>query len=457
MTRTIAPRFYILGPGGIGSLFAYNFHRKHIPFTFFQRKAPPVNYAFQNDHPSNKPSTLKYMDMTDPLNKSIQPKDIHNIIWEPLYPIIDKELFRLDTVYNLLSRQPIHHLLVTTKTYQTLDAISKIRHRLRPWTTIVLMQNGMGVREEICESMGWSDPREQPIFVQGIISHGAQKTENTIIHTGRGNVWLAPIESTFEESLNEAKLATVPSFDNLLQVSPTTATENSEEDLYPTLVKPPGSVLSAPYPPNNPDLPFKARFTDTPFSSFYTSLTSDQQLLDLRTRSLYETLSSFERLSSDMNLKLLTPAHLLTLQLSKLAVNSSVNPIGTVLEVQNGELLTRTNANEAVRALLRECHQIMSHSAEYQALPKRLQDTFLSLEALTETTFSILKSSASNRCSTLQDFLRGSTTSEIDYMNGYFIKMAERSGVEAPLNHMVTENVKQKFALAAAARNEAES
>ncbi|KAF9337997.1 hypothetical protein BG006_000577 [Podila minutissima] len=453
MSKTIAPRFHILGPGGIGSLFAYHFHHKHIPFTFFQRRAPSLVNKNEPFDTLDSPSTLKYMDLTNPGKNSVEPRAVNNIAWEPLYPIIDKELFRLDPVYNELSRQPIHQLLVTTKTYQTLDAISKIRHRLRPWTTIVLMQNGMGVREEICESMGWTDPREQPNFVQGIISHGAQKTANTIVHTGQGNVWLAPIDPVFADS--SSKLATIPSFDNLLKVPLPSTNGSSAASLFPTLTQPSINVLSTPYPRNNPDLPFTAPFSNSSFSAFYEPLASAEHLLALRTRSLFETLYSFNQLAADMNLKLLMPAHLLTLQLSKLAVNASVNPIGTLLEAQNGVLYEKPEASQAIRDLLTECHKILTHSAEYKALPENFQKEFLSLDALNKTTFSILKASAPNRCSTLQDYLKGSAMSEIDYMNGYFIKMAERSNVDAPLNCMVTEKVKEKFALARKTENRA--
>ncbi|KAG0348628.1 hypothetical protein BG004_004659 [Podila humilis] len=444
MVKPLTPRFHILGPGGIGSLFAYHFHLKHIPFTFFQRKAPVLNHGQGSVDPLDSPDTLKYMDLTNPEKNSVEPKAIFNVAWEPLYPIIDKELFRLDPVYNRLSRQPIHQLLVTTKTYQTLDAISKIRHRLRPWTTIVLMQNGMGVREEICDSMGWTSPREQPNFVQGIVSHGAQKDGNTIVHTGFGNVWLAPIDPVFADV--SAKLATFPSFETLLQPSISGSTSESSASLYPTLTEPSKEIMSTPYPRNNPDLPFSAPFTNTNFSAFFEPLTSDDQLLALRTRSLYETLHCFDMLSSAMNLKLLLPAHLLTLQLSKLAVNASVNPIGTLLEARNGVLYEKQDASQAIRDILTECQMILTHSAEYKALPKHFQSDFLSLDALIKTTFDILKASAPNRCSTLQDYLKGSAVSEIDYMNGYLMKMAERSNVGAPLNRIVAEKVKEKFA-----------
>ncbi|KAF8934850.1 ketopantoate reductase PanE/ApbA-domain-containing protein [Dissophora ornata] len=467
--RPMAPRFHILGPGGIGSLFAYYFHQHHIPFTFFQRKAPSPTSSLYNHSSANAstshnaqstypPATLKYMNLTSLETTSVEPQAIDGLDWEPLYPIIDKELFRYDPVYNELSRSPIHQLLVTTKTYQTVEGIYRIRHRLRPWTTIVLMQNGMGVREEICESMGWTDEEQRPNFVQGIISHGAQKMEDTIVHTGRGHVWLSPIvdimESTSSSSSPDISGAgagndhgsTLPRISALLK-------RPTDGSPFPTLVQPHKQILSTPYPYSKP-ANFTAPFTDAPFSSFYTAPSSSEELQALRIRSLYETLAAFEQLSTAMDLHILMPDHLLALQLSKLVVNACVNPVATLLESTNGALLDSSDdAHQAVKDLLKESQSILSHSKEYQALDEDLREEFLTLEALTKTTEGILRATRQNRCSTLQDYLKGSKQCEIEYMNGHLIKMAERDSAPgasresiAPLNRMVTEKIKEKFA-----------
>jgi 2-dehydropantoate 2-reductase len=423
------------------------------------------------------------MNLTALETVSVEPQIIDGLDWEPLYPSIDKELFRNDPIYNEMSRAPIHHLLVTTKTYQTVEAISKIRHRLRPWTTIVLMQNGMGVREEICESMGWKDETERPNFVQGIISHGAQKTGDTVVHTGKGHVWLAPVVDPSSSSSTKASKAakaaagttsgddsnsdddnddnddsndssendrstphwsqsTLPNINKLLKVP-----AKGSNSLFPNLIAPIMMKLSIPYPASSPT-PFAARFDpSTPFSKFYTAPKTRQQLRDLRTKSLFETLAAFEELSEDMDLHVLLPDHLLALQLSKIVVNSCVNPVATLLEATNGTLLDKVDANLAVKNLIKESQYILSQSQEYQALDDQLKKEFLTIEALTETTETILRATRQNRCSTLQDFLKGSSQCEIDYMNGYLVRMAERSGVDAPLNRMVTEKIKEKFAV----------
>ncbi|KAF9997513.1 hypothetical protein BGZ80_001663 [Entomortierella chlamydospora] len=484
----MAPRFHVLGPGGIGSLFAFYFHKHNIPFTFFQRKAPPPtplllvnskdNYSYSDalhDGDSNSssdssdtattttptskiyksypPTTLKYMDLTSLSTKSAEPQPIDAINWEPLYPVIDKELFRYDPAYNELSRSPIHHLLVTTKTYQTVDAISKIRHRLRPWSTLVLMQNGMGVQEEICETMGWTDPHERPNFVQGIISHGAQKLEDTIVHTGIGSVWIAPTAESLagggegEEGEDDNEDSSAPSRMKLFR------SQNSQK-MNPKIIRPSHKIMNTPYPYNSPAR-FISPYTNAPFSSFYKPLSSRKELQALRTRSLYETLSTLQLLEDSMGLKILLPENLLALQLSKLVVNACVNPVATLLECTNGNLLdpVTEDAHQAVKDLLKESQHILSQSKEYRDLGEDLQQEHLTLEALTNTTVNILKATRQNRCSTLQDYLKGSQKSEVEYMNGYLIKMAERDRAPemsaesvAPFNRMVMEKIKEKFA-----------
>ncbi|KAF9584677.1 hypothetical protein BGW38_005617, partial [Lunasporangiospora selenospora] len=268
--RTSATRFHILGPGGIGSLFAYYFYQHKIPFTFFQRKAPTAEESALRKSASHSPTTLKYMNLTALDKVSVEPQPVHGIQWEPLYPIIDKELFRSDPVYNQLSRSPIHHLVIATKTFQTVGAISKIRHRLRPWTTIVLLQNGMGVREEI-----------------------SQKSGNTVIHTGRGNVYIAPVYDPSTETSTSPQGSS--SLRSLLQ-------RPEDGSLYPELVTPSKKIMSTPYPLGMHSR-FSAPFSKDPFSSFYQPLSSTEELVALKTRSLYETLASFQLLSEDMDLK----------------------------------------------------------------------------------------------------------------------------------------------------------
>ena len=76
---------------------------------------------------------------------------------------------------------PINKLLITTKANQTLSAFKSIQHRIHPETSLVLLQNGMGIYEELCRY----HPAEN-IFC-AISTEGAYQTERfQLIHAGRG-------------------------------------------------------------------------------------------------------------------------------------------------------------------------------------------------------------------------------------------------------------------------------
>ncbi|KAF9976253.1 hypothetical protein BGZ73_008895 [Actinomortierella ambigua] len=421
---TALPRIHILGTGGIGSLFAYHFHKHGIPWTALLRRPPNTKEG---------PPSLTYMDCTALDKRSAEPKRIERITWEPTFPLIDQEVFSNDLVYQENMKQPIHQLLVATKAYQTVEALSKVKHRLRPWSTVILMQNGMGIKDELCRSMGWHSPRDRPNFVQGIISHGARREGSTIVHTGQGTVWISACIDTMAQSSSDVLRPKKNSiFDERHQ---------SPENPYPKLRPLSSSLQSIQYPSAwNPA--FVSPLV-TPSVPPYLPPADDKQIAQLRTKSLYETLANFNRLSEDLSLQLVTPADLLARQLQKLVVNSCLNPIGTLLQVPNGELQA-PRASTVVKALLAEAHEIIIHSEEYQLLPPEHQAT-LTLDKLTETTFKIIRDTQSNLNSTLQDYRNGSLQSELEYMNGTLIKMAQQSGVSAELNTKVRDQVRSMF------------
>ncbi|KAG0261668.1 hypothetical protein DFQ27_002825 [Actinomortierella ambigua] len=420
----VHPRIHILGTGGIGSLFAYHFHKHGIPWTALLRRPPNT----KEGHPS-----LSYMDCTALDKRSAEPKHIERIAWEPTFPLIDQEVFSNDLVYQKKMQQPIHQLLVATKAYQTVDALSRIKHRLRPWSTIVLMQNGMGIKDEVCRAMGWHSARDRPNFVQGIISHGARRTDSTVVHTGQGTVWISACIDTIAQSSSDILR---PKRNHIFDER-----HQTPNNPYPTLRPLSSSLRSVQYPSDwNPA--FVSPFV-TPSVPSYLPLSDDKEIARLRTKSLHETLANFCRLSTDLSLRLVVPADLLARQLQKLVVNSCLNPIGTLLQVPNGELQT-PKASAVVKALLAEAHGIIIQSEEYQLLPPEQQAT-LTLDKLTDTTFQIIRDTQSNYNSTLQDYRNGSPQSELDYMNGTLIKMAQQSGASAELNTKVRDQVGTMF------------
>lgn len=93
-----------------------------------------------------------------------------------------------------ISNDIIHNLIVTTKATQVVSAISSIQHRLRPTSTILFLQNGMGIHDKVSETI-FPEPTTRPNYMLGTTSHGLNSpTTFTVQHAGYGitNISLLP-------------------------------------------------------------------------------------------------------------------------------------------------------------------------------------------------------------------------------------------------------------------------
>jgi 2-dehydropantoate 2-reductase len=88
-------------------------------------------------------------------------------------------------------QEPIQHLLICTKAQQTLDAVRAIKPHLASRAVIVLLQNGMGVRELLQHEIPGA------IFLHAISTEGAYQTQRfQVIHAGHGSTVIGAIDSS---------------------------------------------------------------------------------------------------------------------------------------------------------------------------------------------------------------------------------------------------------------------
>ncbi|MFV0276155.1 MAG: ketopantoate reductase family protein [Parahaliea sp.] len=116
----------------------------------------------------------------------------------------------------------------------------------------------------------------------------------------------------------------------------------------------------------------------------------------------------------------------------KLAINCAINPLTAIHRCRNGELAKRSDLAAQVRQL---CAEITAVSAAAGLGP--------AVAGLEARVFAVIATTAGNRSSMLQDISAG-RRSEIDYINGYLAGVAHHHGVEAPLNHNLWLQVKQR-------------
>ena len=234
--------------------------------------------------------------------------------------------------------QSISRLIVATKAHDALSAVAGVKHALRPDTTIILLQNGMGSQQAVAE--------KYPEFaiIAACITDGAYRTEpGHVIHAGQG-------------------------------VSRIGALNAAGAQVWQEVVK-------------------------------------DLEQTDLIIEAC-----------EDINQALW----------NKLAINIAINGLTALYQCLNGELMQ----SERYQRVARLCNET---EAVMQALNLKLPQQGL-LNLATE----VIRGTAHNRSSMLQDTLRGKVT-EIDYINGYLIQQASQLNLEVPESLQIYQQVQQRF------------
>jgi 2-dehydropantoate 2-reductase len=114
----------------------------------------------------------------------------------------------------------------------------------------------------------------------------------------------------------------------------------------------------------------------------------------------------------------------------KLLVSAAINPLTTLLQVPNGELLRRPAARQLMRAAVQEVVDV----AHAQGIQLKDSDPVAMVEAVARRT-------AENLSSMLQDRQRGAPT-EIDAICGAIVEVGARFGTPTPVNWTLWQAVK---------------
>lgn len=199
----------------------------------------------------------------------------------------------------------IHNLIVTTKAPAVVSAIDAVKHRLLPSSTILFLQNGMGIVEEVNREL-YPDSELRPNYMLGINSHGLNSTSNfTVNHAGHGIISLG---------------------------------------LVPRV---PFSELAA-------------------LNAANTRLTGEQlKVWAPSSRYLLRTLCRTPILAAVG----LSPTDLLQAQLEKLAVNCLINPMTVLLDAPNGAVLHNFSLHRVRTLLLAEICTIIQSLPELKGVP----------------------------------------------------------------------------------------
>nr|POE90010.1 putative 2-dehydropantoate 2-reductase [Quercus suber] len=283
---------------------------------------------------------------------------------------------------------PIDNLIVTTKAATTITALTAIRHRLTRESTICFLQNGMGMIDEVNEKV-FPNEAERPTYIQGILTHGvnvprevARTNPFFAVHAGRGTI----------------ALGVLPQKD------------------YDGLRPPADSELDDAVYGQRP--PADAKWTPT-------------------TRYMLRTLTRSPILCAVGH----TAVELLQLQLEKLAVNSILNPLTSLLDCRNGHLNANDGISRTMRLMLAETSLVINSLPELRSIPG--VPMRFSSKRLEQICKSVANTTSENISSMLADVRAGNRT-EIDYINGYIVKRGDELGIKCVVNYAIMQTVKAK-------------
>lgn len=112
----------------------------------------------------------------------------------------------------------------------------------------------------------------------------------------------------------------------------------------------------------------------------------------------------------------------------KLAINSVINPITALHNINNGEVLS-SRFNDKIEQLIQEIVTVAAKDNivfDFFALKSQIQK--------------VAKNTAKN-CSSMRSDVLNKRLTEIDYINGYLVKRAQHHNIEVPINTQMIERI----------------
>src|SRR5882762_6062210 len=185
-------RFHVLGLGPIGSLVAHHLrlvlprehpitlvHRSKRLVTLQRRDGGEILTEVDGNFATSTGYDSEVFDQEELVRKGIKSRQEFQ---GRTLNIPEKPVESVDPL------KAIESLIITTKAQSTLPAITRLLPRLSSNSTIVLLQNGLGVYEELIQEI-FRNPENRPQFILASNNHGAWlKNYGHVVHAGVGEI-----------------------------------------------------------------------------------------------------------------------------------------------------------------------------------------------------------------------------------------------------------------------------
>lgn len=412
-------RFHCVGVGSIGALVAFHLRRANpAPSHAFTLLVRPK--SARRTTPQAQPNDGIYVE-SNRIRRQIGGFDIetldsatHHFNLLPLYSGTEaaskprpSHLPKLP-IFSSLSSKPssvISSLIVTNKAPTVRSTIEELKTRLNASSTIVLLQNGMGIYDHLVEKV-FPDPDTRPNFVLGSTTHAVwAKRRFDVVHAATGTLNLAIVPDPLKRRDFEAR------------------TPHSGKALDPSAI------------------------------SVATYMEDDPKFF-----SLAETIKAFLR-CRDLHVQWTRMSEMDVVLRRKVAVNACIGPLTSLLDCPNGALFGNMAAHRTIRRVCHEAAEVFSAEAEEiesseegSGKVDRSWPTALSGRALEEYVVKVVQDTSKNWSSMHQD-IKNMKPTEIEYINAYLTRTGSRLGVPTPHNDMLVELVRLKRQIPSGSHN----
>lgn len=406
-------RFYVLGLGPIGCLLAHNLRsvlpRTH-PVTLIQKTAKQA-WMPQNAAAKITVENQGIQQSTGGFDIEVFDKHSGSGGGVRFNPTLSREESAGFTPSDGdLRTEPIEALFITTKAHSTAPALSHLAPRLTSRSTIVLLQNGMGLYEDLVQRI-FRNPESRPHFILASNTHGAWlKSAFHVVHAGIGDITFGIVPDSRKRDFEIAMADdSKPLYERSLALNDITNPDDSSFDQY---------------------------------------------------RSLRHTVAVLRSLDA-LGCKWSPIADVQLAMRKKLVVNAIVNPLTAILGCRNGGLFKDESSQNMMRSVCEEAAaafraQIeadtqswldsLAPSVDQSQVPVGRIPKELGADALEREVLRVTQVTRGNMSSMLSD-VRKSNPTEIDFLNGYLVRLGEQYNIPMPVNKALVQLVKMRCSI----------
>ncbi|WVQ93229.1 hypothetical protein IAU59_000294 [Kwoniella sp. CBS 9459] len=399
-------RLHVLGVGALGTLVTHHIRiaNPSLPITLLLRD------------PSKFPKTIRVT--RDDVESTSSNYELAPSVANPSHSLSSRSRSSSSEIEG--ESEPIESLLVTLKAPQTVSAIKPLVHRLKPNSVISLLQNGMGTYQALCSEL-FPDPSTRPYFILGTTPHGVAPNSH---QNGSGTGGKGDVRHHTAKGQGDIKWGVCPD---------PRASVDLEQWIWSTQT---GTRTNTDSNNNRPLAHVDLAKLEVPSGRPELTLLRDTIQVLVSATELHPALLPINDVDKAM--------------LLKVAINATINSLTAILgrgELPNGSLSSiNPSGTSLVDAVVKETSVILlahldrSASASGDTSNQDHRRVF-EYEPLRKLIENVIDQTQGNTSSMAVD-VREKRTTEIEFINGYLVKLGDELGIPTTVNRLICDMVR---------------